>query len=181
MNRSPSRRLTLALALALVSAVDARAQSPSLDTLLLLPTNPTPAVDVLANLGGSVNISGLPIVRTESRRVDTDIRVDVLIDEFPVLAPPVIAPWSELESLGMLPVGTYNVTARLFWDYRVGPNSSFPTPWTFPDSFGQPLNPSSNGLLTTTFTVVPEPSGGGLGVGASFACWCAYRRRAGKR
>jgi len=177
MNRSSIRLFIAALGLANASAVGARAQSPSLDTLLILPTNPTPANDVLANLGGNVNITGTPILRTESRRVNDDIRVDVLIDELPVLAPAQIVPWSEIESLGMLPVGTYNVTARLFWDYRVGPNSSFPTPWTFPDSYGRPLNSSANGLLATTFTVVPEPSAAELAGGTALACLCAHRRR----
>jgi hypothetical protein len=177
MNRSSLGHFILALGLACVSAVGARAQSPSLDSLLILPTNLSHAVEVQASLGGTVNISGAPIVRTESLRLSNNIWVDVLIDELPVAAPPVIAPWSATESLGMLPVGTYNVRARLFWDSRIGSVSSFPTPWTFPDSYGQPLFPNANGLLTTTFMVVPEPSCTGLIVGASLACWRAFRPR----
>jgi hypothetical protein len=157
MNTSFNRVLGIVL-LVVLPPLGVHAQSPSLDTLLILPPNPNTLTDVLANVGGIVNISGLPIILTESRRINNDIRLDVLIDELPVLAPAVMAPWSASESFGTLPAGTYNVTARLFWDYRSGPNSSFPQPWTFPDSYGEPLRPGSNGTLMTTFTVVPEPT-----------------------
>jgi hypothetical protein len=135
----------------------ARAQSPSLDSLGILPLVPTTTVDVMATVGGTHNTSGQPNIRTELRRIGNDIRLDVLIDEFFVGAPPRIEPWSRTEGLGMLPAGTYNLDARLFWVER-GIGSTFPDPWPFPDTFGLPLGPGSNGMLTTTFTVVPEPS-----------------------
>jgi hypothetical protein len=106
-----------------------------------------------------VNNAGSPIIRLESRRLANDILLDVLIDELPVLAPPIIVPWMRTENLGILPAGTYNLTARLIWDYRIGPNSPFPDPWPFPDSDDPPLFPGPTATLMTTFTVVPEPTG----------------------
>jgi hypothetical protein len=166
-----------AFTVALFAARAANAQSPSLDTLLILPSNPSTTTDVVAQVGGIVNVSGDPIILTESRRVNNDIRLDVLIDELPVLAPAQMLPWSDYQSFGMLPAGTYNVTARLFWDWRSGPNSSFPVPWTFPDSYGLELRPGSNGTLSTTFTVVPEPHGVALMGVAILAVRAARRRR----
>jgi hypothetical protein len=145
------------LVVLVISSPVARAQSPSLDSLSILPSAPTVAVDVMAQVGGIYNTSGSPNIRTEIRRIATEIRLDVLIDELPVGAPAQMNPWSRTVSLGLLPAGTYSVDARLFWTYRfVEPQ--FPTPWLFPDAFGEPLRPGSNGRLTVMFTVVPEPS-----------------------
>src|SRR5688572_19018185 len=94
-----TRLLAIAL-LGILAPVHALAQSPSLDSLLILPPSPNPSTEVLANLGGIVNMTGMPNIRTESRRIDNDIRVDVLIDESGVLAPAVMVPWMENESLG---------------------------------------------------------------------------------
>jgi hypothetical protein len=177
--RGPLMNARFCLVIALLSLTPsslATAQSPSLDTLLILPVNPSTATNVVAQVGGIVNTSGGPIIRTESRRFANDIRLDVLIDELPVLAPPQMNPWSDFESFGMLPAGTYNVTARLFWDYRSGPASSFPDPWTFPDSYGQPLRPGSNGMLTTAFTVIPEPFGFAI-IAQAAICGAALLRR----
>jgi len=166
MNTIPRRLVAVAVFGAVLPAVEAFAQSPSLDSLAILPPSPTISSDVVAQLGGIVNNSGGPIIRTESRRQNNAIRVDILIDELPVGAPPQMVPWSQGQNVGMLPSGTYNLTARLFWDFRSGLTSSFPDPWTFPDTYGSPLSPSANGMLTATFTVVPEPLGSALaGVG----------------
>jgi hypothetical protein len=166
------RLFAIAIIIMLALTFDANAQSPSLDSLLVLSPTSTTADDVTAQVGGTHNTSGSPIIRTEWRRLNNDIRLDVLIDELPVLAPAMIEPWSRTENFGMLPVGTYDLEARLFWDYRSGPNSSFPDPWTFPDTYGQPLFLGANRTLVTTFTVVPEPSavllllGGGVALAA---------------
>jgi hypothetical protein len=85
MNTSLNR-LVGAVLVVVLSPWGLHAQSPSLDTLIISPSNPNPSTDVLANVGGIVNISGFPIILTESRRINNDIRLDVLIDELPVLA-----------------------------------------------------------------------------------------------
>jgi hypothetical protein len=153
-----SRKCALAVALAMLAFSEAAAQSPSLDALNVLPPSPTTSDNVQAQVGGVHNVSGAPIIRTEWRRLGSDIRLDVLIDELPVLAPALMLPYSRQQDFGALPAGVYTLTARLFWDYRFGTLSSFPDPWLFPDAYGQPLTPGSNGTLTSAFAVVPEPS-----------------------
>jgi hypothetical protein len=158
-----------------IVAGPAWAQSPSLDSLGILPPLPTTAVDVMAQVGGTHNTSGQPTIRTELRRIDSDIRLDILIDEFFVGAPAVIEPWSRTESLGILPIGTYILDARLFWVERgIGP--SFPDPWPFPDSFGLPLSPGANGMQSMTFTVVPEPSTVLLMLGVAMGVFAGVHR-----
>jgi hypothetical protein len=159
-----------------IVATHAWAQSPSLDSLNILPPAPATTVDIMAQVGGTHNTSGQPNIRTELRQTANDIRLDVLIDELFVGAPAMIEPWSRTLSLGMLPIGTYNLDARLFWVERgIGP--AFPDPWPFPDSFGLPLRPGSNGMLSTTFTVVPEPSAVLLVTGAAIGVLATIRRR----
>jgi hypothetical protein len=151
------RLVGAALLLVATSPLSARGQSPSLDSLSFLPPAPTVADDVMIQAGGTHNTSGGPAIRTESRRIGNDIRMDVLIEETFVGAPPQINPWTQSVNFGTLPAGTYNVDARLFWRERaISP--PFPDPWQFPDTFGLPLFPNANGRLTGTFTVVPEPS-----------------------
>jgi hypothetical protein len=157
MNAHPKLLSGVVVLLAAAICPVAWAQSPSLDSLSIMPPAPTIADAVLVQAGGTHNTSGNPTIRTESRRIGNDIRMDVLIEETFVGAPPQINPWTQTVNFGTLPAGAYNVDARLFWRERaISPE--FPDPWPFPDSFGLPLFPNANGMLSATFAVVPEPS-----------------------
>lgn len=169
------KRITAGIALSLIWAASASAQV-TLESLSVAPPARTTADSVIASVGGMVNRLELPNFRTEWKREGTDILVDVLHDFIP--APPVfpsieMIPYTEDVTLGNLPAGTYDLTARLFSLHRQLPGESpFPDPWTFPT-----IHDGLVGTLATTFTVVPEPSSLVLAIAGLGLCCCRARDR----
>jgi hypothetical protein len=124
-----------------------------LDTLSIAPPNPTITDNIVASAGGMVNVSDLPDFRTEWKREGNNILMDILHDFVAAGAPPQMLPYSEQAVLGTLPAGTYDLTARLFSSFRDFPPPTYEQPWTFPS-----MDLRLRSTLSTTVTVVPEPS-----------------------
>jgi hypothetical protein len=101
------------LLLGLLTGRTIQAQAPTLQSLNIQPAAPTAVDAILASISGTVNLSGSPIIRTESRRVGSDILLDVLIDELPVAAPAQIVPCSRDTSLGLLPVHSWGFPTKM--------------------------------------------------------------------
>lgn len=165
-------------ALLLLQPQPAIAQTPTLDTIEILPSTPSTTDDISVELSGMVNDTGMPVFHGFWSRTGQDILVDLLDVEIPTLAPPVIVPYQEQVQIGQLPVGDYNVTARLFWAYD---SVVIPDPWEFPDTFGVGLGgPELAPLtLTTTFRVVPEPSSLFISLSACATMLFGFRRFVG--
>jgi hypothetical protein len=133
-------------------ALSASAQV-TLETLSVAPPNPTTSDNIVASAGGMVNVSDLPTFTTLWKIEGETILMDVLHDYVPAGAPPQFFPYTEQAMLGNLPAGTYNLSARLFSTFRDFPPPTYEQPWTFP-----PMDIRLRSTLSTTFTVVPEPS-----------------------
>jgi hypothetical protein len=146
------KRASACVALSLVWVASASAQV-TLDSLSIAPSNPTTADSIIASAGGMVNVSDIPAFLTLWKRDANSILVDVLHDYVPAGAPPQMLPYTQQAALGTLPAGTYDLTARLFSTFRDFPPPTYEQPWTFP-----PSDIRLKSTLSTTFTVVPEPS-----------------------
>jgi hypothetical protein len=168
MNRTV---VAAALACSLLSAAPGFAQV-SLDTLGIAPLNPTIADSIVATAGGLVNVSDIPAFRLEWKREANDILMDVLHDYVGAGAPPQMLPYTQQAMLGNLPAGSYSLTARLLSSFRDFPGPTYEDPWNFP-----PTDIRIVSTLSTTFTVVPEPSTAVLMIGVA-AGFFAPRRRA---
>jgi hypothetical protein len=141
------------IAFSLLCAASASAQV-TLETISISPPAPTTADNIVATAGGMVNVSDIPAFLTLWKRDANNILVDVLHDYVAAGAPPRMLPYNEQAVLGNLPTGTYNLTARLFSSFRDFPPPTYDQPWNFP-----PSDIRLKSTLSTTFTVVPEPSG----------------------
>jgi hypothetical protein len=146
------KRAITSIVFSLLCAASASAQV-TLETISISPPAPTTADNIMATADGIVNVSDNPAFLTLWKRDANNILVDVLHDYVPAGAPPFMLPYAEQAVIGSLPTGTYNLTARLFSSFRDFPPPTYDQPWNFP-----PSDIRLKSTLSTTFTVVPEPS-----------------------
>jgi hypothetical protein len=125
-----------------------------IDVMSIVPSTPTPTDDITLEVEGTFDMLAHLIQRAPWHRMGKNIYVDLLVIELPIRTQSIPGPFEQAVDLGLLTVGTYDVTVRAFveigWD-----SDSFPKPWLFPDVYNgaRPVD-----TLDYRFEVIPEPS-----------------------
>jgi hypothetical protein len=125
----------------------------TMETVRVIPPMPTTADSISISIEGILNSSDLPTSRTEWKREGNHIRADVLIYFLGSGAPTMLVPYRETAHIGTLPLGAYDLSARVFGTAWHTVDLPYPDPWTFPETFPDTVIYT----MTTSFMVVPEP------------------------
>lgn len=81
---------------------------------ILVPDNPTIYDSINITSSGIAGSGGVIVENTSFQIIGTDLTYEIFLKVGPLT---VITPWSYTEDVGILPVGTYDLTVTAYYDY----------------------------------------------------------------
>jgi hypothetical protein len=81
---------------------------------ILVPDNPTIYDSINITSSGIAGSGGVIVEDTSFQIIGTDLTYEIFLKVGPLT---VITPWSYTEDVGILPVGTYDLTVTAYYDY----------------------------------------------------------------